>query len=71
MRPVPIPPIGRSEKTNVALQRPTVNLREAENLGEEAVAAASHIAKPELRFSKHGTFFATPAEHVIEKAWDD
>jgi hypothetical protein len=34
-------PLGRSEKINVAVQRPTVNLKEAENLAEEA-ASVTH-----------------------------
>jgi hypothetical protein len=34
-------PLGKSEKIDVALQRPTVNLREAENVGEQA-AAVTH-----------------------------
>lgn len=31
-------PLGRSEKINVAVQRPTVNVREAENVGEQMAA---------------------------------
>jgi hypothetical protein len=34
-------PLGKSEKIDVALQRPTVNFKEAENLGEQA-AAVTH-----------------------------
>jgi len=60
--------IGRSEKTNVALQRPTVNLKEAENLGEEATAAGSR-PQPGVRFSRHGTF-GPPVNHAIENLWD-
>jgi hypothetical protein len=46
-------PIGiPSGRVNLAVQRPTVNLREAENVSEEA-AAASH---PQITFSRHGTF---------------
>jgi hypothetical protein len=40
---------------NVALQRPTVNVKEAENQGEEA-AAAGRVNLPPVRLSKHATF---------------
>lgn len=40
---------------NVAVQRPTVNVREAENVGEE-LAGDQRRLQPEVRFSKHGTF---------------
>jgi hypothetical protein len=39
---------------NVALQRPTVNIKEAENVGEQAAAAAHN--EPTLSFTKHATF---------------
>lgn len=45
-------PLGKSEKLNVALQRPTVNLREAENVGEEA-AAVTHQGG-QSQFTKSG-----------------
>jgi hypothetical protein len=38
-------PLGKSEKVDVALNRPTVNLKEAENLGEQA-AAVTHQGQP-------------------------
>jgi hypothetical protein len=49
-------PLGRGESgpINVALQRPTVNLKEAENVGEQAAAAANN--EPKLTFTKHATF---------------
>ena len=45
-------------KFNVALQRPTVNIKEAENVGEQLSAAVEHAkALPDApRFSKHATF---------------
>ena len=53
---------------NVAVQRPTTNLREAENLGEEAQAAAHTNTETGFRFSRHGTLGpAKPTE--LEKAW--
>jgi hypothetical protein len=42
-------------KINVAVQRPTVNIREAENVGEQ-LAAETRENQPQVRFSKHGTF---------------
>lgn len=45
-------------KVNLAVQRPTVNLKEAENVSEQAAATTEH-AKATLTpvtFSKHGTF---------------
>ena len=66
MKSTPQLPIGR-EKVNVAVQRPTVNIKEAENLGEQAVA--SSMAKPEpVRFSKHGVFGPSPV-HPVENMW--
>jgi hypothetical protein len=67
-------PLGRSEKFNVAVQRPSVNVREAENLGEQAAAAAhSEPANANVYtgISKHGTFSPTPKEHLIEGMWND
>lgn len=51
-----VSPFGPQDgaKINVAVQRPTVNLKEAENAGEQA-QAASRI-KPRVAFSKHATF---------------
>lgn len=47
---------------NVAVQRPTVNLKESENVAEEARAVVN--PKPLPTFSKHATFYSTP--HHIE-----
>jgi len=59
--PVGIP----SGKVNVAVQRPTVNVREAENLGEEAASLALPKMKnpSPLTFSKHGTFQTSRVTH--------
>lgn len=64
-------PLGKSEKFNVSVQRPSVNLREAENLGEEASAASRNATGAPAGFSKHGTFSPTPQEHLVEKMWSD
>lgn len=46
-------PLGKDTPMNVAVQRPTVNVKEAENVGEQAAA----VVKPEgFRFYSHGTF---------------
>ena len=59
-------PLGKSEKFNVAVQRSSVNLKEAENQGEQAMAAARTVAPP-VRFSKHGTFpGGNPAHSVMD-----
>lgn len=42
-------------KVDVALQRPTVNVREAENVGEQ-LAAEMRKNQPPVVFSKHGSF---------------
>lgn len=42
-------------RINVAVQRPTVNLREAENLGEQLAAETRRNQEP-VTFSKHATF---------------
>jgi hypothetical protein len=62
---LPIGPTGVAP-ANVAVQRPTVNIKEAENLGEQAVAA-SHV-HPEIRMSKHGAF-GKPVSHPVEQMW--
>jgi hypothetical protein len=49
-------------KVNVAVQRPTVNLREAENLGEELAGATRTNQKP-VRLSKHATFGPQTVTH--------
>jgi len=46
-------PLGKDTPMNVAVQRPTVNVREAENVGEQAAAAVHSDSA--FRFSKHGT----------------
>lgn len=58
-----------SGKVNVAVQRPTVNVKEAENEAEQGQAAADRASAsvtplgpgvktkaPSVTFSKHGTF---------------
>ena len=44
-----------SGKVNVAVQRPTVNVREAENLGAEMTSVAQRAPTGNM-FSKHATF---------------
>jgi hypothetical protein len=44
---------GTGGPINVAVQRPTVNIKEAENVGEQAAAA---VHEEPVTFSKHGTF---------------
>ena len=51
-----------SGKINVAVQRPTVNLREAENLGEQ-IAAVAQKNQPPVRMSKHGAFGPPKVTH--------
>jgi hypothetical protein len=59
-------PLGKSEKIDVALMRPTVNLKEAENQGEQAEAAARTTAPP-VKFAKHGAFpGGNPAHSVMD-----
>lgn len=51
--------LGKSEKVDVALQRPNVNVKEAENQGEQARAATGQDQAPVI-FTKHGTFVSRP-----------
>lgn len=44
-----------SGRINPSTQRPTVNVREAENLGEQ-LAGAERRVQPPVIFSKHATF---------------
>ncbi len=53
MKAVPFGPQD-SARFNIAVQRPTTNLKEAENVGEQAQAAVPMT--PRVTFSKHGTF---------------
>jgi hypothetical protein len=46
---------------NITVQRPTVNLKEAENVGEQAQAAA-HMT-PRVSFSKHAAFGPKAVTH--------
>lgn len=60
-------PLGPSgPPVNVAVQRPTVNVKEAENLGEQAKAVSGHPAG--TVFAKHGTF-GPPVNHGIDSLW--
>jgi hypothetical protein len=52
-----------SGKVNVAVQRPTVNLREAENVGAETAAVAQRAAASGNMFSKHATFGPKKVTH--------
>jgi len=65
---IPIGPTG--DKINVAVQRPTVNVKEAENLGEESVSAARRAGNEGVRFSKHGTF-GPATNHGLDGLWKD
>ncbi len=48
---------GNDEKINVAVERPTVNLKQAEDLGEELAGALRKNQEPvKLTKSKHATF---------------
>jgi hypothetical protein len=49
-------------RINVAVQRPTVNLREAENLGEQ-FAAETRANQKQPRLSKHATFGPAKVTH--------
>lgn len=52
-----IPPMAAGGPINVAVQRPTVNVKEAENVGEQLAAEVAHLkGQPNLLFSKHATF---------------
>ena len=71
---LPTPPIGRSMKTNVAVQpSANVNIKESENLAEQAAAKAGTIKSIEpqpTRFYRHGTF-GPEIPHAIERLWSD
>lgn len=49
-------------RTNVAVQRPTVDIKEAENVGEQ-LAGIQRRLQPEVTFSKHGTFGPKKTTH--------
>ena len=51
-----------SGKINVAVQRPTVNLKEAENVGEELAAVTRRTDTGNL-FSRHATFGPKKVTH--------
>jgi hypothetical protein len=56
-------PIGKSIKQNVALQRPSVDLKAAENAGEQAVALTRKSQPPAAlsKFNKIGP----PRSHAV------
>jgi len=60
MKAVPFGPQDGA-KFNIAVQRPSVNVKEAENVGEQAQAAA-HLT-PRVTFSRHGTFGPRAVTH--------
>jgi hypothetical protein len=63
-------PLG-NEKINVAAQRSVPNIREAENVGEQASTLAQRYKNDVPRFSKHGTFFGkATTDHPIQDAWE-
>jgi len=49
-------------RVNVAVQRPTVNIREAENVGEQLAAETRRNQQP-VTFSKHGSFGPRSVTH--------
>jgi hypothetical protein len=57
-------PLGKDTPMNVAVQRPTVNIKEAENVGEAAAKVAeprkaqwpSAVDPKKFRLFRHGTF---------------
>ena len=53
---------GNDTPINVAVQRPTVNLREAENLGEQ-IGAETRANQAPVRLSKHGKFGPQTVTH--------
>ena len=52
-------PFGKQMNFDVAVRRPNVNVREAENQGEEAAAVLNQNAAP-VTFGRHGTFVSKP-----------
>lgn len=52
----PYVPGNDAGKINVAVQRPTVNIREAENLGEELAAEVRRNQEPTNLLSRHAKF---------------
>lgn len=63
-------PLGKSEKINVAVQRPTVNLREAENVASQAQGAVARYKQGEpIVHYKYGSFASQI--HPLERAFDD
>jgi hypothetical protein len=62
-------PVGKSEKINVAVMRPNVNVREAENVGEQAAAEVAHLNPTPVQFSKHASF--VPTKHPVERMFED
>jgi hypothetical protein len=51
-------PIGPSDdKINIAVQRPNINVKEAENVAEQANAVTQRLKGPNgVTYSRHGTF---------------
>jgi len=62
-------PAAKDTPLNVGVQKSEANIREAENMGEEAATAAQRYKDATVRFSKHGTFFGKANDHPVEKMW--
>ncbi len=60
-------PLGKSQKINVALQRPSVNLKEAENAGAQAMAL-TRKSQPPAPISKLNKIGPTPG-HAVMDMW--
>lgn len=57
----------KPSNVNIAVKRPTVNVKEAENVGEQAAASADKYSQG-LRLSKHATF-GPSVPHPLEQAF--
>lgn len=62
-------PAAKDTPINLGVQRSSTNLKEAENLGEEAKAVADRYSNQQFQNSKHGLFKKTADDHPIESMW--
>jgi hypothetical protein len=58
----------KADNINLAVKRPSANIKEAENAGEQANAAAARYTQG-MRFSKHGTFAQPAGTHPLEQSF--
>lgn len=70
MKQLGVLPMGKNTPVNVGVQRSSVDLKEAENVGEQAKSIADRYSNQQFQNSKHGLFKKTAEDHPVESMWN-